>query len=38
MIDKKKKTKNPCLQNFILQTLGNLLHLHHKSEIKYDAH
>ena len=33
-----EKTKNPCLQNFILQTLGNLLHLHHKSEIKYDAH
>lgn len=28
-----QKTKNPCLQNFILQTLGNLLHLHHKSEI-----
>ena len=33
-----QKTKNPCLQNFILQTSGNLLHLHHKSEIKYDAH
>ena len=33
-----QKTKNPCLQNFILQTLGNLLNLHNKSEIKYDAH
>ena len=28
-----QKTKNPCLQNFILQTIRNLLHLHHKSEI-----
>lgn len=27
------KTKNSCPRNFILQTIRNLLHLHHKSEI-----
>ena len=33
-----QKTKIHAYKTLFLQTLGNLLHLHHKSEIKYDAH